>query len=208
MWDSSIVVSKYFEKSGLVMGRRCLDLSSGCGLVSLVMDRCGASSVMATDMKGNLELLDDNCQANASGRGIVVAAHLWGSSIDPPIQPGNYDLITACDLLYITDSEVITALVKSLTDLLAPDGEVILAYGRNRGGEESFREISGEVFSWEEVSFASLHHTYSCSDVKVVSLRFKDKYTEAEKEGSKKRRSSINGKVPPCKKRESGKSTA
>ena len=37
MWDSSIVVAKYFEKiqEGL-QGKRCLDLSAGCGLVGNV----------------------------------------------------------------------------------------------------------------------------------------------------------------------------
>jgi predicted nicotinamide N-methyase len=35
VWDSSIVVCKYLEKMGetLVRGKRCLDLSAGCGLV-------------------------------------------------------------------------------------------------------------------------------------------------------------------------------
>ena len=35
MWDSSIVMSKYVEKEAetLVQGKRCLDLSAGCGLV-------------------------------------------------------------------------------------------------------------------------------------------------------------------------------
>jgi len=37
VWDSSIVVAKYFEKiqEGL-QGKRCLDLSAGCGLVGNV----------------------------------------------------------------------------------------------------------------------------------------------------------------------------
>jgi predicted nicotinamide N-methyase len=35
VWDSSIVVAKYLEKLGpdALGGKRCLDLSAGCGLV-------------------------------------------------------------------------------------------------------------------------------------------------------------------------------
>ena len=34
VWDSSIVMAKYFEKQGhqALAGKRCLDLSAGCGL--------------------------------------------------------------------------------------------------------------------------------------------------------------------------------
>ncbi|KAK9791359.1 hypothetical protein WJX73_007751 [Symbiochloris irregularis] len=33
VWDSSIVMAKYFERwPDLVCGKRCLDLSAGCGL--------------------------------------------------------------------------------------------------------------------------------------------------------------------------------
>ena len=34
VWDSSIVMAKYFEvHAAELKGRRCLDLSAGCGLV-------------------------------------------------------------------------------------------------------------------------------------------------------------------------------
>ena len=34
VWDSSIVMAKYFERwNSLWAGKRCLDLSAGCGLV-------------------------------------------------------------------------------------------------------------------------------------------------------------------------------
>lgn len=34
VWDSSIVMAKFFERwPALVQGKRCLDLSAGCGLV-------------------------------------------------------------------------------------------------------------------------------------------------------------------------------
>lgn len=64
VWDSSIVLSKYFERHPqLVEGKRCLDLSAGCGLVGLVLCKLG-SDVVATDLKENLPLLQRNFNEN------------------------------------------------------------------------------------------------------------------------------------------------
>ena len=164
------MVSKYLEiRKGLLTGMRCLDLSAGCGLVALVMNRCGAMQVYATDMEGNLDLLKENCETNAPGM-VEVTGHLWGESIEPPLSHNAFDIITACDLLYIREEEPLAALIKSLSFLVSADGQILLAYGRNRGGEEKFRELSKEIFHWEEID-DELHRKYRCSDVKVVMLK-------------------------------------
>jgi 2-polyprenyl-3-methyl-5-hydroxy-6-metoxy-1,4-benzoquinol methylase len=189
VWDSSIVVSKYLEmhQEDLILGRKCLDLSAGCGLCALVASRCGAQEVMATDLEENLTLLRENCDSNAPGR-IKVSPHTWGSSVE---QPGHFDLVCACDLLYITEELVLADLTKSLSSLLAPNGQVVLAFGRNRGGEQIFRVCAEAVFDWEEISFALLHQTYRCSDVKVVCLRLKKKGCDSDSNPVKKRRGVI-----------------
>ncbi len=65
VWDSSIVLAKYLEmQASLVKDKRCLDLSSGCGLVGIVLSHLGASEVVCTDLAANLELLRNNCQSN------------------------------------------------------------------------------------------------------------------------------------------------
>lgn len=41
VWDSSIVLAKYFERwRGQYAGKRCLDLSAGCGLVGAALCAC------------------------------------------------------------------------------------------------------------------------------------------------------------------------
>lgn len=41
VWDSSIVMAKYFERWGENWrGKRCLDLSAGCGLVGALPSAC------------------------------------------------------------------------------------------------------------------------------------------------------------------------
>lgn len=61
VWDSAIVLAKYFEKHPeIVKGKRCLDLSAGCGLVGIVAAALGGE-VTATDLAPNLPLLRRNC---------------------------------------------------------------------------------------------------------------------------------------------------
>ncbi|GAB4816007.1 hypothetical protein N2152v2_003053 [Parachlorella kessleri] len=65
VWDSSIVLAKYFERWPLkVAGKRCLDSSAGCGLVGIALSKLGAAQVVATDLEPNLGLLRKNVEAN------------------------------------------------------------------------------------------------------------------------------------------------
>lgn len=65
------MLAKLFERQAdAVAGKRCLDLSAGCGLPGLVLAKLGAGSVVATDLAPNLPLLRKNAEANGgSGLG-------------------------------------------------------------------------------------------------------------------------------------------
>lgn len=87
VWDSSIVLAKMFERhAARFAGKRCLDLSAGCGLPGVVLSKLGAR-VTATDLAPNLALLEKNAKANGgccSGAPLGAAglrlAWLWLSS--------------------------------------------------------------------------------------------------------------------------------
>ena len=69
----------------------------------------------------------------AATGGIVVLEHTWGHPPgEGPLSPP-FDLIVACDVMYI--AEAVPDLVSTLVALCAPGGQVLLAHGRNRGGE-------------------------------------------------------------------------
>ena len=69
----------------------------------------------------------------AATGGIVVLEHTWGHPPgEGPLSPP-FDLIVACDVMYI--AEAVPDLVSTLVALCAPWGQVLLAHGRNRGGE-------------------------------------------------------------------------
>ena len=75
MWDSSIVLAKFIEGQGSkrFAGKRCVDLSAGCGLPGVVLARLGAA-VTATDLAPNLPLLEKNSAANGERSGKYRAA--------------------------------------------------------------------------------------------------------------------------------------
>lgn len=59
------MLAKFFERqAATIEGKRCLDLSAGCGLPGLVLSRLGAGAVVATDLAPNLPLLRKNAEAN------------------------------------------------------------------------------------------------------------------------------------------------
>lgn len=62
----------------------------------------------------------------------MVLEHTWGHQPEGALSP-RFDLVVACDVMYI--AEAIPDLVSTLVALCAPRGQVLLAHGRNRGGE-------------------------------------------------------------------------
>ncbi|KAG2441421.1 hypothetical protein HYH02_010009 [Chlamydomonas schloesseri] len=127
VWDSSIVVAKYLERHAgtLVLGRRLLDLSAGCGLPGLTAAALGAAAVVATDLPPNLPLLRRNAERNGLADVVTVAEHWWGSDVaaleaaaeaaSGGSGRGGFDLVLACDVMYV--EEAVPALVSSLAAL-------------------------------------------------------------------------------------------
>ncbi|KAG1672223.1 hypothetical protein FOA52_002924 [Chlamydomonas sp. UWO 241] len=174
VWDSSIVVAKMLEaRPELCRGKRCLDLSAGCGLIAVVLARLGASEVVATDLcenelDDNLPLLRDNCEANAPGR-VSVLPHCWGRDMESLLP--RFDLVVACDVMYV--SEAVGDLVDTLAGVVAVTGcggSVLLAHGRNRGGEGAFMEAAAGRLAVARLPDSELHARFRTDDVSVFRL--------------------------------------
>ncbi|KAK9830124.1 hypothetical protein WJX72_009898 [[Myrmecia] bisecta] len=167
VWDSSIVMAKYFERwAGEFRGKRCLDLSAGCGLVGIVLARLGAD-VTATDLGPNLTLLAANFAANAAGTSHRVAELRWGehvASVQPP-----YDVVVACDVMYI--EEAAAPLLATLRALSDGSTAICVAHGRNRPAEPTFLQLCDSSFSMQDVPEAELDDVYQTGDVRVMRLR-------------------------------------
>lgn len=165
VWDSSIVMAKFFERwAHRYAGKKCLDLSAGCGLVGIVLSRLGAH-VTCTDLGPNLPFLKRNCDANTDGR-IAVRAHEWGGDVDDLCPP--YDVVVACDVMYIPD--IVGQLVASLARLSAAGGEVFVCHGRNRSGEDAFLLACAPCFDVLLVPRDQLDDVYQAEDISVLRL--------------------------------------
>ncbi|KAF8055749.1 METTL21A [Scenedesmus sp. PABB004] len=165
----SIVVAKLLERLGprWAAGRRCLDLSAGCGLVAIVLAKLGAD-VTATDLEPNLPLLRENCGANGVP-GVAVVEHRWGT---PPAGAlaAPFDVVVACDVMYV--HELVADLVASLRALVSPDrGVAYVAHGRNRPAEPAFVAAAAAAgFAVSRVPSAELDPVFQTSDVDVLRL--------------------------------------
>lgn len=79
-----------------VEGRRIIDFGSGSGIVAIAAALAGAREVIACDL--DLQALDA-VEANAQLNGVTVKR-----CVDWTRRPGNFDLVTAADVLYDPDN--------------------------------------------------------------------------------------------------------
>lgn len=169
VWDSSIVMAKYFERwSDRWSGKRCLDLSAGCGLVGIVLARLGAH-VILTDLLPNLPLLVDNCKANVpddEAGSATVQEHRWGQNLADLGEP--FDVIVACDVMYIADA--IPNLVKTLSTASSLSTDIYISHGRNRQAEDVFMCYCEHTLDIRAISNSELDEVYQTIDVDVLHL--------------------------------------
>lgn len=94
-WAGGLVLARYLrDHSGLVRGRRLLDLGAGSGIVGIVALLAGARSVLAAEIDANaMVALTLNARANG-----VVLTPLPGDAFSRPVP--DVDLVVAGDLYY------------------------------------------------------------------------------------------------------------
>ena len=176
VWDSAIVLAKYFElQSALFAGKRCVELGAGCGLLSSLLGRLGAT-VVATDLAENLPLLATNVKANHVEREGVPPPRVrelrWGAEAARALlrDEGRVDFVVASDIMYI--HEAIDDLVATLDALCDADTTVLLAHGRNRPAEAAFLAAAAAAgMMVTPIAEDALHETFRCLDVAVMKLR-------------------------------------
>ena len=101
-WPGGTALARFvLDHPELVRGRRVLDLASGCGVVAIAAARCGAASVVATEID---EYAAAAIEHNARVNGVPVRVHL-GDVLDsnPDSYPDQVDVILAGDVFYSRD---------------------------------------------------------------------------------------------------------
>jgi predicted nicotinamide N-methyase len=93
-WLGGQALARYVLDSGVVRGKRVLDLATGSGLVAIAAVRAGAAHVTAVDID---PLAGEAVAANAAANGVEVA-FLLEDLLDGP--PPEVDVVLAGDVLY------------------------------------------------------------------------------------------------------------
>lgn len=95
---ASVTLSRYLiAHPELVVGRRCVELGSGCGMVSMVAKRLGAQSIQPTDMKDFIPHVQANLDLNqveGSVRPLVWGDEAQLAQLDP------FDIALAAYCIY------------------------------------------------------------------------------------------------------------
>ncbi|KAN0039078.1 hypothetical protein ACTA71_001272 [Dictyostelium dimigraforme] len=118
LWDTAIVMSKFFEivigREGL-KGKRIIELGGGVGLTGIVLSKMGAN-ITITEQKSMHGILDFNVRNNLTDLSKTKVSELWwGDDISNSEYKAPYDMIIGSDLIY--EDHCIDLLLKSLLDL-------------------------------------------------------------------------------------------
>ena len=205
VWDSTVVLARLVEQAAhseslsslCVVGRHCVELGAGCGLLSCVAWHCGAASVLASDRQEILSILEKNCRENCACRDlkapISVVAHMWGDPIECLLGPsvvidgnGTRDkqrpswIIFAVDCLY--DVEAVASLLTTISRLrdviiLELEGElsIVVAADESYRRPEAIRTFMSSLpalgFNAKELVTTSLPEDQQRSSVHLWLLK-------------------------------------
>lgn len=139
-WASGQMLAQYIlDHPQLVEGRRVIDFGSGSGVVAIAAARAGARDVVACDIDpDSLAAVAANARLNEVD---VTLCEDWAN------RPGDFDLITAADVLYDPENRPLLA---HFCDV-AP--QVLLADSRVRDlGDDRYRlQATREGRTWPDL---------------------------------------------------------
>lgn len=155
VWNGATVWSDWAQRhKEELSGLRILEVGAGAGLPSLVSAAMGASFVCATDFPD--EHLLSQLRANfvesslgEDGKNWAVEGLAWGEPAPAGVLArAPYDVIVCAECLWMPEAH--GALLRTLKELIAPDGRVFCAWAhhtrspRGRGREAAFFHLAAE----------------------------------------------------------------
>ena len=153
IWKSSVLLSKLLiQNPNLVSGKDCLEFGAGCGLPSIVANKLGAKSIVASDYPDAniIEMLHSNLTNNCTNN-FKAIGHAWGNRGEDDLFPQSgtilrFDTILMADTLWMSDQHL--NLWSDLSHLIKPNGTVIIVAGLHSGRNilESFIAMAPSSF--------------------------------------------------------------
>jgi predicted nicotinamide N-methyase len=199
IWDSAIVLLRYFEKNvDRWHPKKILEVGTGNGLFGMV---CAIlfedARITLTDQAPLLPLIHQNLNHNLPQlpnlKDISVFEYNWGEENEfTNKHRGQFDLIIASDCVY--DKSPVDLLVDSFRILsTSPETKVVVCVEhRNHKSEENFFQYAAQYFGVEKVDTADHNQDYTAEDIDIYILTLKPKNKEKEKEDEERKEKEEN----------------
>jgi len=118
---AAVTLSRFLlQRPELVRGKRCLELGSGCGMVSMVASKLEAASIQPTEVEGTIPHLESNLKLNKID---CETKSLWWGNKAQEAALDKYDIGFAAYCLYHHE------VVDVFTSLLAAQESIFLVCG-------------------------------------------------------------------------------
>lgn len=187
VYNGAFVLSSFVESHpDLVLGKRCIELGSGPGLVSVVAMKAGAKKMLCTDgdsisVSLALENIKLNCSVKQVHRGLIQSKKLyWGNNEDlqscvSSFDGGEIDVILASDVVALPYREAYEALLDTFDALSTPQVTTIyLCYQRRHKSEDDFFTALYSRCHVEEVEKEHIHEDFrenAVSPMRIYKIR-------------------------------------
>jgi len=179
IWNSSFTTIRFLEKRYNTEGsahwggqdwwasRKVLDLSAGLGLAGIACSSLGAQVVMTDVGEKQIRTLERNAKIN--GLEITCEDLAWGEDTalaNLVERHGPFDLVLACDLLYIgIRDRIMPKLLSTLKTLVQHSGRVMLSYESRQPAQEQ------SAIEELESLFHLIHHPVNVAAVMKAQYR-------------------------------------
>ncbi|KAG9041702.1 hypothetical protein FS837_011877 [Tulasnella sp. UAMH 9824] len=168
-WPAGRVLSDYLTRrgGGDLVGKRCLELGAGTGLVGIAAAKLGAQ-VLVTDqglesalplpppslptvcrLRPFVPIMETNIKLNGVEDEVKALELNWGEPLPPNLGP--VDIILAADCVYFV--EAYSLLIQTLCDLddAYPNAEFLFCYRRRKKSDKRlFPSLLRKHFNWKE----------------------------------------------------------
>ncbi|KAI4383327.1 hypothetical protein MLD38_009177 [Melastoma candidum] len=194
VWQSSLVLVKFVERWSQTLitssnpdgssyrsvldfgvGKRAIELGSGCGAAGMGLFLLGLTDILLTDISPVMPALKLNLKRNKPvlrNKALKASVLYWNNKEQIRASKPPFDYVIAADLVYLEDN--VGHLVDAMEALVKSDGVVLLGYQlRCPLADAKFWEICEKVFDKEKVPKEHLHPEYTFEESDVYILRKK-----------------------------------
>ncbi len=171
LWDSSIILSKYFEKNlNLLQNKRILELGCGIGSLGLSLSCLGAETVMLTDLEYTMANLEHNVKLNGLNN-VETALLNWAKPETYPSK--DFDIIVAADVVWLESLVPSLVMCMHTLALRSPITIYLSHQTRSKYTDELLFRLLENHFYVQEVPVSSYHADYRNHKIKIFKITLK-----------------------------------